>query len=76
MSNCFRIPNLSRHGITNARLGAIPERHYLAVCKYSQLHLNVKYDHDNEHDDHITSRLQQPQRVGAWSPMPSCLGIG
>ena len=35
----------------------------------------MKHDHEHGHD-HITSQLQQPQRVGALSPMPSCLGIG
>ena len=34
------------------------------ICKYAQLQMSVKHEHEHVHDDCITSRLQAPQQKG------------
>ena len=45
-------------------------------CKYSKTHVNREVNKNTTTTTTTTQQHQQPQKVGAVSPMPSCLGIG
>ena len=38
------------------------------ICRYSHLHMSVKHEQEHVHDDHITSRLRQPQQCVGFLP--------
>ena len=62
------IPHLIQHTFTCSTLFTSLHFYiFYIICKYSQLHMSVKHDHEHERTEHMMPRLQQPHQrtVGA-----------